>query len=107
MHRIVPIVSLSGYVALQALAGGDSAISREANSIYKAATDVAQAAEQSFALFGEKAAALSQLAELVTECAAPGWDGEDAAAIDQTAILSAGRFVRALPDEHSASGIHS
>jgi hypothetical protein len=99
MYRDVPIVSPSGYAALQALACANSATSREANAIHKAATDVALAAEQSFALFGEKASALSQLAELASDCARPGWDGEDAAAIEPTAMLWAERFVRALPDD--------
>ncbi len=98
MHRIVPVVGLSGHLALQALAGGGSAISREAQVVHKAATEVAEAAERSVALFGEKAVALSRLAELATECAEPGWDGKDAAAIDPIAVLWTRRFVRALPD---------
>lgn len=99
MYRIVPIVGLSGHLALQALAGGGSAMSPEAFAVYKAAADVADSAERSVALFGKKAAALSQLAKLGTECAYLGWDGEGAAAIDPIAILSAKRFVRALPDD--------
>ena len=98
MYRIVPIVDLSGHLALQALAGGSSAISPEANAVYKAANDVTESHEQSLALFGKKAAALSQLAELATECAVVGWDGGDAAAIDPIAIHAVKRFVRALPD---------
>ena len=97
MHRIVPVVGLSVHLALQALAGGGSAISPEANAVHRAATKVVESAERSQALFGEKAAALSRLAELATECAEPGWDGEDAAAIDPTAVLWTKRFVRALP----------
>jgi hypothetical protein len=98
MYQIVPRVD-SGYIALQTLAGGDSAISQEAKAILKAATKVAQAAEQSLALFGEKASALSLLAQMVADCASPGWDGQDAAGIDQKAASSAERFVRAMPDE--------
>jgi hypothetical protein len=98
MYQIAPIVGLSGHLALQGLARG-SAISPEANAVYKAATDVAESAEQSLALFGEKAAALSQLAKLFTECADPGWDGENAAAIDPVAVISANHFLRALPDD--------
>jgi hypothetical protein len=62
MHRIVPVVGLSGHLALQALAGGGSAISPEAQTVYKAAIEVIESAERSLALFGEKAVALSQLA---------------------------------------------
>jgi len=99
MYRIIPIVGISGHLALQALAGGGSAMSPEANAVHKAATDVAELAERSVALFGEKANALSRLAELGTECADLGWDGEGAAAVNPIAIHSAKRFVRALPDD--------
>lgn len=92
------MIGLSGHLALQALAGGGSAISPEAHALLIAATEVVESAQRSQSLFGEKAAALSQLAELATECAEPGWDGEDAAAIEPVAVLSAERFVRALPD---------
>ena len=98
MHRVVPVVGLSGYLALHALAGGDSAISPEAHAVHRAATMIMESAERSQALFGEKAAALSQLAALATECAEPGWDGEDAAGIDPVAVRLTERFVRALPE---------
>jgi len=98
MHRIVPVVGLSGHLALQALVGGSSAISREAHAVHKAATRVAESAERSLALFGEKATALSQLAAVATECGEQGWDGDDAVAIDPIAVLLAERFVRALPE---------
>jgi hypothetical protein len=98
MYQIAPIIGLSGHLALQGLTGG-SAISPEANAVYKAATDVAESAERSVALFGEKATALSQLAKLVTECADRGWDGENAAAIDPVAVIVANHFLRALPDD--------
>jgi hypothetical protein len=98
MHPIVPVVGLSGHLALQALAGGGSAISPEAQAVRKAASAVVESAERSQALFGKKANALSQLAALAAECADPGWDGESAAAIDPVAVLWAKRFVRALPD---------
>jgi hypothetical protein len=98
MYRIVPIVGLSGHLALQAIAGGSSAMSSEAHAVNEAATNVVNLAEQSLALFGDKAAALSRLAELVTEVAEPDWDGGSAVAIDPIAAMSAARFVRALPD---------
>jgi hypothetical protein len=98
MHPIVPIIGLSGYIALQALAGGRSAISPEARKVYEAATLVVQSAELSQVLFGKKAAALSQLVALASECSQSGWDGKDAAALDPVAVSSAERFVRALPD---------
>jgi hypothetical protein len=97
MHRIAPVVGFSGHLALQALAGGGSAVSREASAVYEAAIEVRDSTERSVALFGEKAAALSRLAALATECAEEGWDGADAAAINPIAVLWAKRFVRALP----------
>jgi hypothetical protein len=98
MHPIVPVVGLSSHLALQALASGGSAISHEAQAVRRAAIEVVESIERSQALFGRKADALSQLATLATECAAAGWDGESAAAIDPMALLWAERFVRTLPD---------
>lgn len=98
MHRIVPVVGLSGHLALQALAGGGSAISPEARAVHEAATKVVKLTEESLALFGEKATALSQLSALEAECAEQGWDGAGATPMDPIAISLARRFVRALPD---------
>jgi hypothetical protein len=98
MHRIIPIVGIPGHLALQALAGGSSAVSAEADAIHQAAGEVVQAAEQSIALFGEKAAALSELDAMALECSEGGWDGDDATAIDPIAVLLTKRLIRALPD---------
>lgn len=98
MYRIVPVIGLSGHLALHVVAGGGSATSPEAHAVHRAASQVVKLTERSQALFGEKAVALSQLAALATECAEQGWDGEGAAAIDSNAILMAERFLRALPD---------
>jgi hypothetical protein len=98
MHRIVPVVGLSGHLALQTLISGGSAISPEAHAVHRAATKVAEEVERSVALFGEKAAALSRLAAMARESGEQGWDGGDAAPIDPIALLSAERFVRAMPD---------
>jgi hypothetical protein len=73
-------------------------VSPEADAIHHAASEVLRAAERSFALFGEKAAALSQLAAMATECSEEGWDGDGAAGIDPVAVSLTTRFVRALPD---------
>jgi hypothetical protein len=87
----------AAYPALQALAGS-SAVSREADEVRRAAKEVVNAAESSQALFAGKAALLSDLAALESECAEEGWDGNDAAAIDHLAVLQAQRLLRALPD---------
>ena len=89
---------LAGYAALNVYARGSSAISSEARAAQKAATTVVESAERSQALFGEKAAAISQLRALAHECSEQGWDGAEACALDPTAVLIAEGFVRALPD---------
>jgi hypothetical protein len=99
MHPIVPMIGLSGQIALQTLAGGGSAISPEAREVYEAASRVVESAERSQVLFGKKAAALSQLVALASECSQRGWDGKDAMAIDPVAVSLVRRFVRALPDD--------
>jgi hypothetical protein len=83
---------------LNAYARGGNAISSEARAAQKAATAVVESAERSQVLFGEKAAALSQLRALAHECTEEGWDGYEAYALDPTAVLIAEGFVRALPD---------
>src|SRR5262245_1333218 len=99
MLQVVSVVGLlAGYPALQAYAGAGTAVSLEAVEVQKAATALADSIERSQALFGEKAAAISQLTALAAECAAQGWDGYDSAPIDRVAISLAVRFLRALPD---------
>lgn len=99
MHPIAPVVGRSSHLALRTLVGGGSAISDEAQAVRKAVTEIAQSTERSMALFGEKAAALSRLTALATECAENGWDGQDAAGIDPIAVRTAERFIRALPED--------
>jgi hypothetical protein len=88
---------LIGYAALNAFGRAGSAVSPEAQAISKAATEVIDSFERSQVLFGEKSAAISQLKGLANECADSGWDGEDARAIDELAVSTAERFLRALP----------
>src|SRR5437867_1521130 len=98
MYRLVPVIGLSGQLALHAVASGGTATSLEARAVHRAAGEMVKLAERSQALFGEKAAALSELAALATECGEQGWDGENATPIDSNAVLMAERFLRALPD---------
>lgn len=99
MLQVVSVVGLlAGYPALHAYAGAGTAVSSEAVEAQRAANAVADSAERSHALYGEKAAAISDLAALAGECAAEGWDGNDAAPIDPAAVILARRFVRAMPD---------
>jgi hypothetical protein len=95
MHRIVPIVAGASHLALQTVADG-SALSKEADVVYRAAKDVLNWAEQSSSIFGENAAALSNLAKIAKECADAGWDGEDSDPVDPVAVVLAERFIRAM-----------
>lgn len=87
-----------GYVAMQGLSRGSSAVSRESRVVQDAVSAVVELTERSQALFGQKAAAISQLRALANDCAAPGWDGDAACAINPIAVFVAENFIRALPD---------
>jgi len=76
-----------------------SAVSAEADQVTSAARDVLRAAERSEALFGKRAAALSELAELVSDCAVDDWDGQGAPPISPTAYQNAADLIRAWPEE--------
>lgn len=76
-----------------------SAVSYEAEEVSKRANAVIDAIEHSQALFGERAAAISQLSAIADECRDEGWDGHDADATDARAVLLAEYFVRSLPDD--------
>jgi hypothetical protein len=78
---------LAGFTALQAFAGGGSAVSPEAEAISNAAIGILNSVEQSQALFGAKKAAISQLMALAAEDQT----------VDPIAVLVAGQFLRALP----------
>jgi hypothetical protein len=93
----IGLIYLAGYAALNTYARGGSAVSPEARAAEKAATAVIKTAEGSQVLFGEKAAALSNLWALASECGEADWDAANAAAIDIGAILNAQDIVRALP----------
>src|SRR5680860_861102 len=87
-----------GSAALNAYARPGSAISTEAQMVSKAASAIVELAERSQSLFGEKAAAISQLMALANDCAEQGWDGDGACAIHPTALQNAKDFLRALPE---------
>jgi hypothetical protein len=88
---------LAGYAALNIYARGGSAVSSEARAAQEAATVVIEATERSQVLFGEKAAALSQLWALAAECDKADWDGAGAALINVEEVLNAESIVRTLP----------
>jgi hypothetical protein len=86
-----------GYAALSPYARQGSAVSVEADALTRAAISVARSAENSWTLFGDKSAALSQLAELADECTEEDWDGNRAEALDLVAVGRSEDFVRVLP----------
>jgi hypothetical protein len=84
---------------LSAYARENIAISPEAGRARKAAYAVAQSFESSQVLFGKKAAAISQLCELVNECSEEDWDGAGASSLNPLAVSTSELFLRALPDD--------
>jgi hypothetical protein len=93
----IGLLYLAGYAALNIYARGGSAVSREAHAAQAAATVVVEATERSQALFGDKAAALSQLQMLAAECNEPDWDKAGASPIDIDAVINTAAIVRAIP----------
>ena len=93
----VGLCLLGGYTALNAYMREHSAVSSAAKVVREAVCAVMESVERSQVLFGEKAAALSQLSALAIECGEANWDGVGAVAIDERAVRNAGDVVRALP----------
>lgn len=87
-----------GHAALYPYALPGSAVSAEAKTISRAASEVTASAERSQALFGAKSAAIAELSGIASECSVQGWDGCEAAPISSVALRNAECFVRALPD---------
>jgi len=77
----------------------DTAVSpeHEGASAARIAADVVREQEQSVALFGDKDAAISELWEVLAECADPGWDGDEAEAVDRNAATNAAALIRSIP----------
>jgi hypothetical protein len=66
--------------------------------VERAAGEIVEMGERSVALFGARAAALSDLTALAAECGQADWDGQGAALLDPGAVWLAKRFVRMLPE---------
>jgi hypothetical protein len=90
-------MGLSGYLALQALAGGSTAVSAPAKTLRDRASNMVAFADRSEALFGDKGQAIAELRKLAADHAEPDWNGEGAAPVDPRAVAMAERFIRALP----------
>lgn len=90
---------LVGYAALYATVRAGSAVSPEAEAVRNAASAMVESTEESLALFGAKAIAISQLRDLANECASEDWDGNGAYPIHPIAVLLVREFLRALPED--------
>lgn len=90
---------VAGYTTLTALSRQGSAVSREAAAVRRNASSLVERTEQSVALFGPKAIALSELSQLATECCVEDWDGYGALALDARALRLAQEIIRSLPEE--------
>ncbi len=90
---------VAGYTALTVLSRQGSAVSREAGEVRRNASSVVERTEQSVALFGPKAIALSDLSQLAAECSVEDWDGYGAQALDARALRLAQEIIRSLPEE--------
>lgn len=89
---------LAEHPTVHRLARPGSAVSIEAETVWSTASAVEESQDRSFALFGQKAAAISQVWALANECAETGWDGEEAKPISEVSAGLAADFIRALPD---------
>jgi hypothetical protein len=87
-----------GYASVNAYARKGSAVSKEAFALREAATAVIDSAERSQALFGDKAAAISDLKTRVDEYSQAEGSDDDALAPDREAVRTAADFIRALPE---------
>ncbi|MSQ28253.1 MAG: hypothetical protein EXR51_08980 [Dehalococcoidia bacterium] len=89
---------LAQYAPFRPLVFSGSAFTPDSRSAFEAALAAEDSMEQSFALFGSKAAAISEVWALVEECAEPNWDGAGAKPLSPFAAEQAAALVRALPD---------
>lgn len=75
-----------------------TAVSGEAVGVKRRATEVVADFENSQALFGPKADAISELFQVAEECREDNWDGHGASRIGKPTLLAAECFIRVLPD---------
>jgi hypothetical protein len=90
---------MAGYAATVALSRPGSAVSREADAVRRNASSVVAQVQRSMALFGPKAAAISELFTLAEECRAPNWDGYGAESVDPDALELAKEIIDSLPED--------
>lgn len=89
---------LASYSGLASYARQSNAVSEEAATVAGAVRQIFNDARGSEALSGAKSKALDELAMLAEDCAAPGWDGYGALAVNQRALILAEQLISALPE---------
>lgn len=98
-----PVSGLGGlrvsYAAILETSSRNTSVSTEGAYVAEAASAAMEWRERSQALFGEKAALISEIVLTGRECGRPDWDGYGAYGVDVTAVRNAAAFVRALPDD--------
>jgi hypothetical protein len=93
---------MNGYLALTGhvnVPRFGTAVSSEARTIDAAKCALLEASERSFALFGRKAAAISEIWALAVSHAEAGWDGDDALPVSAQSALLAEAVIRVLPSD--------
>jgi hypothetical protein len=98
MLEPVSVVGL-GIAAIYALARPGNAMSAEASLVQASAKAIVERVEHSDALFGSKAAVISELWSLAQSHGNASWDGGEAFPVDRRAMALAVVFVRAQPDD--------
>ena len=91
------IATQDAFAPIYRMAGQESAVSAEANAVRTLAGGLIDSVEQSAALFGNKARAISELWQIFNECSTDDWDGYSARAIELFSVYNAIAFIRSLP----------
>src|SRR5438874_1215419 len=99
MPGAISLSQWTGSAAIVPIRHTTTAFSTEAQTVQRAADEVLAFEEQSFALFGPKAGAISQIWTLVNECDVAGWNGDSAEPLSDLAAAAASDFIRALPED--------
>lgn len=101
MLRALPLVAglvSAGHTVIYPYARTGTAVSDEAHTIQKAASEAALATERSQALFGARQNLLGELWVIAEDCSQDGWDADGAVAVSAGALKRAEDLVRTLPE---------
>ncbi len=91
---------IAGYsLALWVASRSGTAVSEEARAIRDSASLIKRSEERSFALFGSRDRAISEVFATAGECSAEGWDEDGAVPLSVRAVERAVSFLRAMPQD--------